>query len=521
MCKKYPGYSNFCMYLFTKKLYILQDQESVKKVLSKSTCAQLTYINSVFFNSHGHKYGIGNIDYRPGENLWHGLHSCLIQAIDFKTIQSLMDKHKYILLGDHSFTYNMNTVLEKFIMTVWAQYTFGESCSQIDYSCIRTQLLTVLKKTFYNSHLNLIPIIGPIVASMKRIWYSKDLKAVDNSLKKLLKLNSGFMFKFRTNLGEYNKQHKIFPEEQLDAIILDNSFLSVLVFDFLYMVILEATLKIAKHQVNSPDVRLAMKQESIKNAFLFPFRFRYCPINGDYAILNLHSSQQYFSYGPRSCVGRGLFDTMYNKFFEIIQDFNLEFKNTNDIIQYSTANENIPTITSQHIVKLTMPRDYLKNNLQSSLHKGLTFYHIEKILQNPVLMQYISHQFASQINIHAIDAIVSTEARGFLFGPQIAHILKLPLYVIRKKGKLAGTVVSESYQKNYDSQETVEMAETKDLTDKNIVVVDDGVASGETLIATHSLLKKQHAKLLLVCVVVKHTYTKCKYGGEIFSLFEL
>jgi adenine phosphoribosyltransferase len=48
-----------------------------------------------------------------------------------------------------------------------------------------------------------------------------------------------------------------------------------------------------------------------------------------------------------------------------------------------------------------------------------------------------------------IDAIVSLDALGFIFGPLVAQKLNVPFVPIRKSGKLPGETVKYSYQLEY------------------------------------------------------------------------
>lgn len=48
-----------------------------------------------------------------------------------------------------------------------------------------------------------------------------------------------------------------------------------------------------------------------------------------------------------------------------------------------------------------------------------------------------------------IDAVVGLEARGFMFGPQLALELQIPFIPVRKHGKLPGKVSATSYDLEY------------------------------------------------------------------------
>ncbi len=48
-----------------------------------------------------------------------------------------------------------------------------------------------------------------------------------------------------------------------------------------------------------------------------------------------------------------------------------------------------------------------------------------------------------------IDAVVGLEARGFIFGPQVALELQIPFVPVRKLGKLPGKVAKIDYDLEY------------------------------------------------------------------------
>jgi adenine phosphoribosyltransferase len=48
-----------------------------------------------------------------------------------------------------------------------------------------------------------------------------------------------------------------------------------------------------------------------------------------------------------------------------------------------------------------------------------------------------------------IEAVVGLEARGFIFGPQVALELQIPFLPIRKLGKLPGKVAKIDYDLEY------------------------------------------------------------------------
>ena len=77
--------------------------------------------------------------------------------------------------------------------------------------------------------------------------------------------------------------------------------------------------------------------------------------------------------------------------------------------------------------------------------KGIEFKDVLGIIQEPkVFKELISKMSSSQI-IKNAEAIVSIDARGFIFGSAISLQASKPMIVARKPGKLPGKLLEENY----------------------------------------------------------------------------
>ena len=527
LCQKYNTY-NLIIKILWKKLYILQSDKYVKTALSRNAQSQLTFVNDVFFSSHNHRFGIGNLDYSITPCLWQSVHTALTKALDFRKLEELMRNDLNIFLNTSSFS--LNERLEEYVMSVWSKYSFGSTTKLQKYSTMRNLLVTTIKKTYYNQTTNYIPIIGKVLALYRYNKYKQDFIKVNKLLEELIHTNNnhdndGFIQRFKNNLEICNN---IEVESNLSRIVLDNAFLNILVFDFIYMLMLNTMIHVAKNSIDDHSARVNNKQQYLSGAFLFPFRFRKIGSDidlfkkGDYTIVNLLETKLFFSSGPRSCIGSGFVDKFYKIFFDLVKDYKFRFIDDSEQITYSN-NYNIPTITSNHMIKIIYEKDYLKHNLKSFDHKGKNFYAIESLPQNPCLYDFIIRQMCCITrDIGNVDGIVSAEARGWLFASAVANRMKLPLYVIRKKGKLPGPVHQVSYKKSYDDEEILEISQSINLMNKNIVIIDDGIASGSTTDAMDKLSRKTNANITGVIVCVKHSYTSCSYkASKVHNIFDL
>jgi len=120
---------------------------------------------------------------------------------------------------------------------------------------------------------------------------------------------------------------------------------------------------------------------------------------------------------------------------------------------------------------------------------GIVFKDITPILQDPALCTEIVDAFVEQLAGTAIDRVAGIESRGFLFGLMLANRLNVPFVPIRKQGKLPYKTVSESYKLEY-GQATIEVHEDAFPAGSRILIHDDLLATGGTVVAASKLIEK-------------------------------
>jgi len=88
----------------------------------------------------------------------------------------------------------------------------------------------------------------------------------------------------------------------------------------------------------------------------------------------------------------------------------------------------------------------------------------------------------------AIDSICGLDARGFVLGPPIALALKKPFFMLRKKGKMPNAVTGAKYAKEYAGDDALQIPRGAVRAGDRVLVVDDLVATGGTLLAALDLV---------------------------------
>jgi adenine phosphoribosyltransferase len=100
-----------------------------------------------------------------------------------------------------------------------------------------------------------------------------------------------------------------------------------------------------------------------------------------------------------------------------------------------------------------------------------------------------------------IDHVVGLEARGFILGGAVAHQLSVGFTPVRKKGKLPGKTIEQSYKLEY-GEATVELHEDAIQPGDQVLVVDDLLATGGTAEAGVSLIERLGGEVIACAFVI-------------------
>jgi len=133
---------------------------------------------------------------------------------------------------------------------------------------------------------------------------------------------------------------------------------------------------------------------------------------------------------------------------------------------------------------------------------GIVFKDITPILKDSKLCTEIADGFVERLSAMKLDAIVSTESRGFFFGFLIANKMGLPLIPLRKPGKLPYKTISHEYELEYGKAK-VEMHVDALQKGWNVLIHDDLLATGGTAEASAVLIKRQNANVAGFAFVVE------------------
>jgi len=132
---------------------------------------------------------------------------------------------------------------------------------------------------------------------------------------------------------------------------------------------------------------------------------------------------------------------------------------------------------------------------------GILFYDITSIMMNPEAFRWVIDKMAEIYSSRNIEAVAAVESRGFIFAAPLAEKLGLPLILVRKAGKLPGKTIKKSYELEY-GEAVIEIHKADIPAGKNVLVVDDLLATGGTLKAAADLFIEGGAEVTDVFSVI-------------------
>ena len=134
--------------------------------------------------------------------------------------------------------------------------------------------------------------------------------------------------------------------------------------------------------------------------------------------------------------------------------------------------------------------------------KGIEFKDVLGVIQEPEIFKELILKMSSSKIVKDSEAIISIDARGFIFGSAISLVASKPMIVARKPGKLPGELIQKNYSLEYGENS---LCIQKKAAQKynSFVIVDDLLATGGTVNCVYNLLKNMNKDVLGLLVVVE------------------
>ncbi|TVR97738.1 MAG: adenine phosphoribosyltransferase [Rhodospirillales bacterium] len=132
---------------------------------------------------------------------------------------------------------------------------------------------------------------------------------------------------------------------------------------------------------------------------------------------------------------------------------------------------------------------------------GILFYDISTLLAHADAWSVAMGRLAKAVSRQRPDILAGVESRGFLVAAPLALKLGLGFVMVRKRGKLPGHTIPYEYSLEYGT-DTIEVQADAIEPGQRVVVLDDLLATGGTLVAAIQLFRNIGAEVVgSACII--------------------
>ncbi len=140
--------------------------------------------------------------------------------------------------------------------------------------------------------------------------------------------------------------------------------------------------------------------------------------------------------------------------------------------------------------------DYVKSKVRDIVDfplKGVVFKDLTTAFKDPEALCVIGRELSAMYKDKGITKVVGIESRGFIAAAIMAYELGAGFVPIRKPGKLPADTIKATYEKEYGS-DTIEIHSDAITPDDVVVIHDDVLATGGTMVAAYNLVKMMNPR---------------------------
>jgi adenine phosphoribosyltransferase len=138
---------------------------------------------------------------------------------------------------------------------------------------------------------------------------------------------------------------------------------------------------------------------------------------------------------------------------------------------------------------------------------GILFYDITTLLKDAGAFKESIDLMMEPFRDKQVDLIVGMESRGFIFSAPMAIHLDAGFVPVRKLGKLPAETASVEYALEYGTN-TLEIHKDAIQPGQKVLIVDDLLATGGTVLGTIDLVKTLKAEVVGLAFLVELNFLK-------------
>mmetsp|Transcript_13458 Transcript_13458/g.36161 ORF Transcript_13458/g.36161 Transcript_13458/m.36161 type:complete len:201 (+) Transcript_13458:1634-2236(+) len=157
---------------------------------------------------------------------------------------------------------------------------------------------------------------------------------------------------------------------------------------------------------------------------------------------------------------------------------------------------------------------------------GILFHDVLPALGDGAALQIVVSTMAVRYAPLRPTHICGIDARGFILGAALASKLNVGFIALRKSGKLPSSTHRVEYALEYGSA-ALELDRSSLNEGAQVIIVDDLIATGGSMLAACSLVSKAHASVLECCVLLelaalggRAALLKAEKSHALFSLLQ-
>jgi adenine phosphoribosyltransferase len=132
---------------------------------------------------------------------------------------------------------------------------------------------------------------------------------------------------------------------------------------------------------------------------------------------------------------------------------------------------------------------------------GINFRDVTTLFHDPESFRVLVESIAWDATRLGVNLIAAVDARGFILGGALAYQLHRPFMLVRKKGKLPWRTVGADYALEYGNA-SIEIHADACKPGDRVLIVDDLIATGGTVLATAGLIRSLGAEVVGVSAII-------------------
>ncbi len=186
----------------------------------------------------------------------------------------------------------------------------------------------------------------------------------------------------------------------------------------------------------------------------------------------------------------------------------------------------VPDISPEAVAALQV--DFAQQLSDPSRLLGGNFLYTSDIFYDSDLVMRTARVFAKKFQDCGADCVATVETKGIPLAFTVAHMLGIPLVVIRREAKISeGSTVSINYfSGSYDRLQKMSMAKRAITPGSKVLIIDDFMRGGGSIVGISEMIGEFNGSVVGVGVAIAsltpekkkvHDYTCLVYLGDIHA----